>query len=62
MRDHKLELNGHRVTICPNCLSMALRQAEMLGQRAYPIKTIMREMDAPKNKRTQNCKRTRRGD
>lgn len=44
--------NGHDVTICPDCLSMALCQAEMLGQRAYPIKTIMREMDALPGKHT----------
>lgn len=37
--------NGHDVTLCPDCMSMAMCQAEMLGQR-YPIKTIMREMDA----------------
>ncbi|MBH5297508.1 hypothetical protein [Corynebacterium ulcerans] len=40
-----LQLHGHPVTYCPACMSMALCQAEMLGQR-YKIKTTIRAMDA----------------
>lgn len=37
--------NGHDVTLCPDCMSMAMCQAEMLGQR-YKIKTTIQAMDA----------------
>ncbi|MFV8381181.1 hypothetical protein [Corynebacterium hindlerae] len=35
--------NGHELTLCPDCLSMAMCQAEMLGQR-YRVKTTIDAM------------------
>ncbi|MEJ6013987.1 hypothetical protein WG936_09075 [Corynebacterium sp. H127] len=46
LRDTKqLQLNSQPVAYCPACMSMAMCQAEMLGQR-YKIKTTIQAMDA----------------
>lgn len=37
--------NGRDISLCPACLSMAMCQAEMLGQR-YKVKTTIQAMDA----------------
>lgn len=36
---------GQVLAICPNCLSMARAAAELIGQRKYGMRALLREID-----------------
>ncbi|EEI27912.1 hypothetical protein [Corynebacterium glucuronolyticum] len=40
-------VDGHRMilTPCPDCLTLACVEAEMIGQRDYPVKTLMNKIE-----------------
>lgn len=40
-RLHPMTYKEQHLEVCPNCLSMAAVQAEMLGQNKYPIKKLL---------------------
>lgn len=39
-RIRRLQWRGQPLTICPDCLTMARVEAEMISQRAYKVKTV----------------------
>lgn len=44
-RRHPITYEEQHLEVCPNCLSMAAVQAEMLGQRAYPLRRLLNELE-----------------
>lgn len=44
-RRYPMTYKEQHLEVCPNCLSMAAVQAEMLGQRAYPLRRLLNELE-----------------
>lgn len=44
-RRHPITYEEQHLAVCPNCLTMAAVQAEMLGQRAYPLRRLLNELE-----------------
>lgn len=42
---HNLQLQGQPLQACPHCLTLAAVQAEMRGQRAYPVMTLCQQLE-----------------
>ena len=49
---NQLRYRSHPIQWCANCLTMLAVEAEMTGQRTYPIKRLVQEMERRKPHKT----------